>query len=149
MLAFESRNPAARAWEDWTPEKSRSIRVTRHGPLIEWVETEPPIGPVVVPRAHTRFERTGEHVLAVLPLVFRGEARLRADLAAAGFADMTVAGGWDGRFVDTYSPLLVVTARPRRVRGGPPGAGRDVSGRGSGGIRDALGVNCTVDAAGR
>ena len=39
LLAFESRNPAARAWEQWEQEDP-SLRQTEHGPLREWAQVE-------------------------------------------------------------------------------------------------------------
>ena len=40
MLAFESRNPACRAWENWTT--STTTRSTRHGLISEWSEAVAP-----------------------------------------------------------------------------------------------------------
>ncbi len=49
-LVFEVRDPAVRAWEDWTPEASRSTTDTVHGPVESWVElTEVGLGAGVVP----------------------------------------------------------------------------------------------------
>jgi hypothetical protein len=37
-LVFETRIPAARGWEEWTPEHSLSAAHTVEGPVVSWVE---------------------------------------------------------------------------------------------------------------
>ena len=61
VLAFESRNPQARAWEKWAAAEP-TIRDTANGPLREWCvvsEIEP--GQIVL-TAHNRLEGTGERI---------------------------------------------------------------------------------------
>lgn len=69
-LAFESRNPAGRAWDSWCRE-SATERDTPHGRLRERVEaTEHPRGRIEM-RFHNVFIETGDHVIADVTLVFR------------------------------------------------------------------------------
>ncbi len=61
VLAFDSRNPVARAWESWGSQE-RSLRDTPHGPLAEWADVAGPEEGVVTARFHNQFLRTGESV---------------------------------------------------------------------------------------
>lgn len=111
MLAFESRNPAVRAWRDWAAEPP-STRTTMHGDLTEWVETEGPDDDGVVDLiCRTVFEQTGETVVDRQRLAFRDRARLEVDLAAAGFEVEAVSGHWDGRPFAAGDRLLTVRTR--------------------------------------
>ena len=111
-LAFESRNPTARAWTTWTREAS----LGRYAPdggreFASWVETAEVADGIVRFDAFTTFEDTGETISARDALRFRTEAQLRASLAAGGFADPELYGDWDGRPVGPASPELIVVAR--------------------------------------
>ncbi|MGI8667237.1 MAG: class I SAM-dependent methyltransferase [Jatrophihabitans sp.] len=114
-LAFESRNPSARAWQHWTDERTRGSRNTEYGPLTEWLhvtDIEDGIeGSEVSFSAHTVFDSTGEHLTSTSRLAFRTREQLDADLAAAGLLTHSVAGGWTGQPFGAHSPLIVVTAR--------------------------------------
>lgn len=109
-LAFETRYPAVRAWEDWAAEPP-STRETAHGPLREWFEvTELAPGRIRL-ASHTVVEATGEHVVDVTELAFRDRATIEAQLAAAGFASVEVAGDFTGGAFDPdASRVLVVRA---------------------------------------
>lgn len=112
-LAFETRNPARRAWRDWGAAP-RSTRSTAHGPLTEWIEVGAvaPDGTVDLV-FHNVFEDTGDHLEVRQPLVFRDRAALDADLTSAGLQLRAVAGGWAGEELTDDSPLLVVeSVRP-------------------------------------
>lgn len=109
ILAFESRNPIARAWESWTvttPER----RDSAHGQIDEW-STAVPIDPGVELTAHTRFLQSGDTVTEVLVLAFRSRERITADLVAAGFTVDHVAGDWHGAPFTGAEPLMIFTAR--------------------------------------
>jgi SAM-dependent methyltransferase len=89
-VAFESRDPAARAWEGWaTP--TPTVRATAHGPLREWMEISQERPGEVMLIAHNIFESTGEEVIERETLVFRDRSLLVGQLEAAGF---TVSGVW-------------------------------------------------------
>lgn len=109
-LAFESRNPAARAWEDWdSPERTR--RQTPHGVLEEWMDASLLDGRTVELRAHNLFVATSETVTETLLLVFRSRDEIERDLAVAGFEVEAVFGDWRGALFDGASPLMVFVAR--------------------------------------
>jgi SAM-dependent methyltransferase len=115
-LVFDSRNPDARAWDRWTPERTRrAVRLPDGEIVTVWTD-------VIERRQHTvSFTHTyafgdGEVRTSTSSLRFRSEDELRASLAAAGFAVQDVFGGWSrqpvGRGDD--GELLVVARRLAR-----------------------------------
>ena len=110
VLAFESRNPDARAWEDWAAEGT-TVRDTRHGQLTEWTEVSgPDPGGVVELRFHTRFERSGDDIVEFEALAFRSRADIEHDLSAAGLVTDSVSGDWDGTPFGGREPIMVFLA---------------------------------------
>jgi SAM-dependent methyltransferase len=86
---FETRDPARRAWESWTPELTRStMDVPGYGPITTWVEvielTSDPI--TDTHRGYVHFETSGITIISgPEKLRFREQAELRRDLEATGF----------------------------------------------------------------
>ncbi|HEY9293657.1 MAG TPA: class I SAM-dependent methyltransferase [Microlunatus sp.] len=116
LLTFETRNPAARAWESWSEDNTRGTRDTEHGPLTEWLEItgvtgfENGSGGQVAFAGHNLFEATGEHVAFENVLAFRSRPELTADLAKAGLQVVSIAGGWQDEPATETGRLFVVTA---------------------------------------
>lgn len=112
-LAFESRNPAVRAWERWTPEATRRrVEDPGAGRIETWTEVVDVTGGVVTTLLHHVFERTGEDVLARTALRFRTPQELDASLEAAGLEVEHRYGGWDRNpFADGDEELVVVAVR--------------------------------------
>jgi ubiquinone/menaquinone biosynthesis C-methylase UbiE len=111
VLAFESRNPAARAWKEWQAEPV-STRQTPLGPLTEWMDvSDLNLGGVVSLTAHNVFDATGDHVIEELALVFRDRATIEADLQEAGFTVEAVCGGWAKDHLEQTDPIMVFQAR--------------------------------------
>jgi SAM-dependent methyltransferase len=108
VLAFETRNPAAREWERWTRAATFGERETHVGLLTEWIEVVDVTDGRVTFDAHNVFP-DGEDRVYRSVLVFRDEAAVRASLEAAGF-EVTVDGGWAGEPVTDAARLLVVRA---------------------------------------
>jgi SAM-dependent methyltransferase len=112
-LAFESRNPAARPWETWTPAQShRLIEVDGVGEVEVWqddVSASPESG--ICFNTHYRFKATGETLTSASELRFRTRDELTAQLEAAGFRHLTWQGDWDGSVVSAGSRELIVVAR--------------------------------------
>jgi SAM-dependent methyltransferase len=106
-LMFDTRNPAARAWERWVPGVSRR---EVEGVVVEHRLTG-------IDGELVSFETT--HELVATGEVLRSEATLRfidpeallAHLAAAGFAPVTLYGDWDGSPLTPGSPEVIVVAR--------------------------------------
>jgi len=112
-LAFETRNPAARAWESWTPaETRRTLSDPSAGGIETWSEVADVAREVVTTTLHHHFARTGEHVTATTALRFRTPEQLGASLSAAGLGVEDRYGGWDGHpFTDTDEELVLVAVR--------------------------------------
>ncbi|MDX6282691.1 MAG: hypothetical protein QOH03_3762 [Kribbellaceae bacterium] len=113
VLSFESRNPAARAWEQWGPEATYGERDTPIGHLKEWMEvTEVDNGRVVFD-AHNVFEDGIDTVLTTT-LYFRTADELRAGLEKAGFGEIELYAGWHEQPLAEDSRLFVVRATKSR-----------------------------------
>lgn len=111
-LAFETRNPLARAWEDWSSSE-RSSRVTPHGPLVEWMSAEETAPGTVRIQAFNRFPETGETVVEDFDLQFRGRESVQADLQSAGFEVDAVYGDWNRTLFQDDAPLMIFVAHTR------------------------------------
>lgn len=109
-VSFESRNPAYREWQHWTPEATYGERVTPVGPLREWLEvTEVDNGRVVFD-AHNVFP-DGEDRIYTTVLFFRTAEEFGQELHDAGFTDVSVCGDWRGAPVEGDSRILVFRAQ--------------------------------------
>ncbi len=109
-IAFETRNPAVREWESWTPELTR-----------EQVAV-PDIGPVAVHYAVTRedarsitFEThfdfgDGDVVVTPTSLRLMDQGTLKRLLKESGLKPLAWFGDWDGGPVETLSPEIIVIA---------------------------------------
>lgn len=111
-LAFESRNPAVRAWENWASDK-HTTRETPHGKLIEWADISETAPGTVELVAHTLFAETKETVTETQLLVFRDRRTLEQQLNAAGFVVETVYGDWKRGPFTEYAPIMIFVARAR------------------------------------
>lgn len=109
VLSFESRNPAARAWEQWTRETTYGERDTAVGHLVEWLDLIEVADGRVIFDAHNVFP-DGHDATYRNTLYFRSPDAITADLNAAGFADITVHGGWRGEPRTPDSRLLIFHA---------------------------------------
>ncbi|MER2133572.1 MAG: class I SAM-dependent methyltransferase [Arthrobacter sp.] len=86
MLAFETRNPADRAWERWTKECSHHVVDAGPEGLVEdWVEVTRVEGELVTFESPTVFLSDGERVDSTSTLRFRTRDALESTLAEAGF----------------------------------------------------------------
>lgn len=113
LLAFETRNPAARAWESWVTAQSRSeIEGPDGTPYEVWVDHPVETGPELVTfLAVTRSLTTGQEWTGASTLRFIGPDQLRDMLAAAGLVIEGWYGDWDRSPVTATSPEIVVLAR--------------------------------------
>lgn len=111
-LAFESRNPTARAWEAWQSD-DRESRETGHGTLEEWMDVEPLDDRTVRLLARNHFLRTGETVVEEQLLIFRSRRELERDLRDAGFGIEAVYGDWARTPFGASARVMVFVARSR------------------------------------
>ena len=111
-LAFDARNPLARAWEDWSSPE-RSSRVTPYGPLVEWMSAEETAPGTVRIQAFNLFPETGETVVEDFDLEFRGRGSVQADLESARFEVDAVYGDWSRTPFHDDAPLMIFVAHAR------------------------------------
>jgi SAM-dependent methyltransferase len=105
-LVFETRDPARRAWERWTPERTRARLDTTLGPVEVWCEITGVDGPFVSFRWTHVFESDGAVVTSDSTLRFRDRGELAVALVAAGFEVVDV-----GDAPDRPGTELVFVAR--------------------------------------
>ncbi|MGW3104195.1 class I SAM-dependent methyltransferase [Streptomyces sp. NPDC001100] len=113
-FVFETRNPAARAWESWTPDRVRLLTCPDGGVVKVWQEVE------TVPAAADRvtFTETFEGGRWAQPRVSRSTLRfldraaLSRFLAGAGLAVVEQYGDWERGPLTSASPEIITVARP-------------------------------------
>lgn len=111
-LAFETRNPLARAWDGWSsPEQS--TRATPHGPLVEWMAADEITPGTVRIQAFNLFLETGETVVEDFDLQFRELDAIHADLESASFTVEAVYGDWNRTPFQEDASLMVFVATAR------------------------------------
>ncbi|GAA4158623.1 class I SAM-dependent methyltransferase [Gryllotalpicola daejeonensis] len=89
-LVFESRRPEARAWDNWTPERTRvEADIDDIGHVESWQEVLDVTGHDVTFRTSNAFD-DGTVIEVDTTLRFRTEQELRVSLAAAGFETLEV-----------------------------------------------------------
>ncbi len=108
-LAFESRNPAARAWDNWAFVDKR--RDSLHGPLSERRTVSAPEPGIVKLQASTTFAATGERVHDTQLLAFRDRNSMADDLVEAGFAVEATYGDWVRTPFTDDAPIMVFVCR--------------------------------------
>lgn len=91
LLAFETRNPADRAWERWTKERSHQVvDAGIEGFVEDWVQVTEVDGELVTFESPTVFRADGERVESTSTLRFRTQPQLRSTLAEAGFTGVEI-----------------------------------------------------------
>ena len=85
-LVFETRDPQRRAWEQWTPELTRTaVDVPGVGLVESWEEVTAVDGPFVTFRSMTAFRRDGLVLESMSTLRFRDRSEIEESLGRAGF----------------------------------------------------------------
>lgn len=110
-FVFETRNPLARAWEDWTSDKAfgivhngRTVRMTRQ------VET-PATGDLVSFTTTFTSPSWDRPQLSRSTLRFLGVDALSSRLSAAGLTIEEQFGDWDHQALTDKSPEIITIAR--------------------------------------
>ena len=86
VLVFETRNPARRAWEEWTPELTRTVvDVPEVGVVESWEEVTVVDGPLVSLRSMTAFRRDDVVLESTSTLRFRDQSEIEDSLVRGGF----------------------------------------------------------------
>ncbi|AOS64677.1 class I SAM-dependent DNA methyltransferase [Actinoalloteichus hymeniacidonis] len=112
-FAFETRNPAARAWQRWTPEHVREVTDQQGAVVRSWHELEEPVTGDVV-----SFVTTYSSPLWPQPqrsrstLRFLGAVELAKFLTDAGLRVVEQFGDWDRTPVTQDSLEIITLAKP-------------------------------------
>jgi SAM-dependent methyltransferase len=111
-LAFETRDPHAREWEQWTRDAARVVVDVDVGRVECWSESQEMVNGVLSYSNHYRFLDTGEEVAVPSQLRFRSEGEIRDSLGSSGFEISAIFGDWDRRPTspDTREYIVVATA---------------------------------------
>lgn len=110
-LVFDSRDPAARAWEHWTPAQTQCEHILPDGSTVEaWVESAEECDGLVTLTERRLCNGSAEETETSV-LAFRTEDQLRQDLERAGFTVDRIHGGWAGEDVGSGQGELIVIAR--------------------------------------
>ena len=110
-LAFESRNPAARAWEQWNREVTYTQSDSPYGLLTSWLEVVSVAEGGVRFEGHNIFNATGERLVVRSELRFRSQAEITASLVNAGFAIAQLYGDWRHGPLTSASRVMVFVAQ--------------------------------------
>lgn len=115
-IAFESRNPADRAWERWTREHTTGqYPHPDGGNLTSWVESvevdeDDPEGVIETHHGVTLYP-DGSRSEGLETLRFRSLGRLTSSLEGAGFEIERVYGDWSRGPVTEQGPEYILLAR--------------------------------------
>lgn len=112
-LIFESRNPAVKAWESWTPENTaRTVSVAGVGEVAVQHRLISVDGDLVVFETDHCFQRTDETFVNRSTLRFLPQADIENHLRDAGFARITWYGDWrEASVLPESSELITVAER--------------------------------------
>lgn len=113
-FAFETRNPAARAWERWSRGYSREI-IDRSGATVRMttVVDAPFDGRVVSFSHHFTSPQWSRSQTSRSTLRFVAADELAALIEEAGMTIEAQFGDWDRRPLDAAAPEVITIARPR------------------------------------
>jgi len=85
-LVFETRDPAPRAWEEWTRDRTHQVvHIEDVGEVEEWTELTEVALPLVSFRATFVFRASGDVFMSDSTLRFRQQKEVEAQLRAVGF----------------------------------------------------------------
>ena len=110
-LAFESRNPEDRGWEQWNPETTLAQLETPHGPVETWLKVVGEGNGRVHFEGHNIFKNTGEDLIVTSTLRFRSYEEISSSLRDAGFTIETVYGNWQKEPFEPTSRMMIFVAR--------------------------------------
>jgi len=96
-FAFDTRNPSAQEWLEWTPDLSRRVVDTeRHGAVEIWDEQKMDATTGILDVVeHYRILKSGQRLRSDFRLRFSTQAELSRATAAVGLAVESWFGDWD------------------------------------------------------
>jgi ubiquinone/menaquinone biosynthesis C-methylase UbiE len=113
-FAFETRNPLARAWENWARGHSRMITNRAGQRVLMSTSVDAPFDGRVVSFSHTFSSPQWEAAqVSHSTLRFLSREELAQSLDKAGFAIDAQFGDWDSGPVTDTAPEIITLARPK------------------------------------
>jgi len=109
-LSFETRDPRARAWEQWALGVRTTVVDPVAGPIEWWTDVHDVRNRVVSYSIHYRFLARDEELVSEAQLRFRDEGELLQSLHDAGFTIEHLYGNWDRTPTGDGSPEFIVVA---------------------------------------
>jgi SAM-dependent methyltransferase len=110
-LAFDTRDPRARAWERWNPIDSQRRIAMADGRVVNAFTEVTAVEGSTVSFTHRYRFPDGLELESTAALRFRSEDEVRASLADAGFSVEIIYGGWQREPVGQGDGELLVRAR--------------------------------------
>ncbi|MDH3692939.1 MAG: class I SAM-dependent methyltransferase [Gammaproteobacteria bacterium] len=109
-LAFETRNPAVREWDKWTPEQTREVvRVPDIGDVQVHNDISAEQGQLVTYETHFKFA-DDDIVVTYDTLRFLSASEVAKFLDDAGFRHIEWLGNWDESELAATNPEIIVIA---------------------------------------
>lgn len=112
-LAFETRNPARKAWLGWTPDRRRRVVTAEHGQVEEFYETSADARTGIVDLTHHYcFANTGKSIVGKSRIRFIDLDHLKRLLAMADLTPVAWYGDWDrSPITATSREFIVISCR--------------------------------------
>lgn len=110
VFLFETRNPFARAWENWNPESARPPRPLGSGKTVQVIHKVQSVEAEIVTFSETYcFEPEGKQTPhSVSQLRFANRDTVLRIAESAGLKEQAVFGDWDGSaFIERESPEII------------------------------------------
>jgi SAM-dependent methyltransferase len=108
-LAFETRNPAVREWQYWSPAETRERVETAAGAADVHYDISSVTGELVTYETCIQFPG-GDRVTVPDTLRFMDQTEVAGFLAKAGLTDVTWYGDWDRSPFSPVSPEIIAVA---------------------------------------
>jgi SAM-dependent methyltransferase len=109
-IAFETRNPAVREWQEWNPRDTRQ-RVEGAGLVADvHYDISAVTGELVTYETWFRFDGARDALVVPDTLRFMDQAQVATFLAGAGLAEVTWYGDWDRAPWTPLSPEIIAVA---------------------------------------
>ena len=117
-FVFDTRNPAAKAWLDWTPVRpKRRLEHAMLGPVEAWADsTHDAATGIVAYETHYRIVSSGREISAVSRIRFTPRETLAARVGEAGLEVGEWLGDWTGAPCTPTSPEIIPLGRLRSNR---------------------------------
>jgi SAM-dependent methyltransferase len=111
-FAFDSRNPAAREWLEWTPAESRRVvGTTAYGEVEIWNDARMNPDRILDVEEHYRILKSGQRLRSDFRLRFCAPEELWDGMMAAGLAVEHCYGDWDRSAFSPQAREIILVAR--------------------------------------